>query len=582
MARLVKGKCRDGIGLFTIRELVERAKEKFSERPFIKWRTTDGSFDMLTYGDFYNVMANLATGLYSLGLVKGNQIAIVGKNSNEWAISFLTVLSSGMIVVPLDANLKPEERAGIINQSEVKTVISSGDFLGEFVEKTAFNKNFILISMGEGDITLKNLEERGANLRENGDSTYENTEVLLDDIAELIFTSGTTGVSKGVVLTHRNLGANVNQIYQALPYSSDDVFLSLLPLHHTFESTAGLLVPVSGGSSIIYARSYKSKDIIEMIRDASVTMICGIPRLYEAMARGIEKAIEEQMFIKRILVKFLMALVRSIRKLSGWELGEFVFWSLRKKAGLMSMRIFISGAGPLSQTVGEIFKTLGIRLLQGYGLTETSPVVSVNPYRKWRPETIGYPIPGVEVIVYNPDENGIGELWVKGDNVMLEYYNNIKATRDTIVDGWLRTGDLGYIDKYGHIHITGRLKNLIKTSSGKNIYPEEIELLLCSSPKIADTVVLRVENIKTGREEVGAIVHPNMEYFTEFFGDDIINKDKIKKEIIMEVKEVMKRVADFKRVKSIAITWDGFEMTSTLKVKRHLIDKGKFEIIDGL
>ncbi|MGQ9706268.1 MAG: AMP-dependent synthetase/ligase [bacterium] len=580
--KLKRGKYRDGIGIFTIRELVERASREFAKRPFFKWRVGDESdFDFITYGQFYNRLVNIATGLYSLGLTKGDQIAIVGKNSENWATSFLTVISAGIIAVPLDANLKPQERAGIINQSDVKAVISSNDFIDEFKDRGAFNKNFIIISMEDGEITLNSLEDGGKKLRMAGDRTYEDVVVSLDDIAEIIFTSGTTGASKGVVLTHRNLGANVNQIYQALPYSYDDTFLSLLPLHHTFESTAGLLVPISGGSSIIYAKSYKSTEIIETIKNASVTMICGIPRLYQSIAKAILKAIDEQMFLKRILIKSLIAIVRFVKRAFGWNWGGVLFSSLRRKAGFSTIRMFISGAAPLPSEVGELFQTLGFRLLQGYGLTEASPVVSVNPYIGWRPETIGYVLPGVEVIVDEPDENGVGELWVRGDNVMVGYYKNKEATDGAIVNGWLKTGDLGFIDDEGHIHITGRLKNLIKTASGKNIYPEEIELILTGSPKIEDVVVIPIENIRTGREEVGAIVYPDIEYFLALMGEGGVDRDVIKREIVIEVREMMRRIADFKRVRSIAITFDGFEKTSTLKVKRHLLDKDKFEIIDS-
>jgi len=565
---------RPGLGVFTIKQIVERAGEIAGDKPALRMRRQEDRFWEISYRQAVQLIKELATGLYELGMTKGHQVGIIGENRPEWALAFFAVTAGGGVAVPLDANLKELEWSNILQSCKVDIIIASPRYVPQMksvVSKIRRPITVVSMEMG-GDISFQQLGDAGRERLANGDRTYERMPVELDDLAELIFTSGTTGNAKGVMLTHRNLGSNVNSVYQVLPYTPEDVFLSLLPLHHTFESTAGLLVPFYNHCTINYARSFKSKEIIEDIQDAGVTMMCGVPLVYEKMAGSILRAIDEAPLPKRLMVKILMALTKSIDAIFKSRSGIALFRSLRHKAGLGKICMFISGAAPMPDNVAGLFRTLGFPLLVGYGLTETSPIVSVNPIDKPKPATSGLVVPDFEVQVHSPDENGVGEVWLKGPSVMPGYYRNEKETRKVLTDdGWLRTGDSGYFDKDGYIYICGRIKNLIVTPAGKNVYPEEIESLLSSSPYILEALVKTMTNKKTGKEEIGAVVVPDMEYFREEWGEGaLLRREEIVGLVTGEVRRMCDRLAEYKRVKAVVIQWEEFSKTSTRKIKRYL------------
>ncbi len=579
MQTLPKSSIRPATGVFTIREMVERAGELWSDKPALCMRRSGEGFSEITYGEAVERIKELATGLYELGMTKGHQVSVVGENRPEWALAFLAIVAGGGTVVPLDANLKPMEWAGILSTCEVDIVIASPRFVSQMKEiAEQIGRHITVISMEEGgDISFEQLCSTGRKRIEEGDRTYQRMKVEPQDLAEIIFTSGTTGNAKGVMLTHHNLGSNVNSVYQVLPYERDDVFLSLLPLHHTFESTCGLLVPFYTGCTINYARSFKSKEIIEDIKDGGVTMMCGVPLVYEKMAYGIMRAVDRAPLHKRMLVKSLLGLTRGIDFIFRGRSGKVLFRGLRKKAGLDKIRMFVSGAAAMPPKVGGIFRTLGLPLLQGYGLTETSPVVSVNPFDKPKVASSGLVVPDFEVNIDEPDEKGVGEIWLKGPAVMPGYYKDEQETDKVFTeDGWFRTGDCGYFDRDGHIYVCGRVKNLIVTPAGKNVYPEEVESILVESPYILEALVKPMTNERTGREEVGAIVVPDMEYFGEEWGEDAQSRrEEIAQIVIDDVRRLCSSLADYKRVKEIVVQWEEFPKTSTRKIKRFLYkDKG--------
>ena len=318
-----------------------------------------------------------------------------------------------------------------------------------------------------------------ARLQEVGsDATIPLPQIDSNSLAVLIYTSGTSAEAKGVMLSHNNIVSDIEAVLPRLPVTTEDRFLSILPLHHTLEATCGFIYPLANGASIAYSQSLKSADILADIRALRITMMCGVPLLFEKMCASIHRSVAKRALTTRLYVD----LGQRIAGLSKWvfdlSVGKMLFRSLRERAGLNSIRMFVSGGAAINPDVSRFFSNLGISLLQGYGLSETSPVLAVNHERDNNYDSVGRPLDGVDVKISEPNEAGIGEILVKGKMVMLGYYDNEEATRAVMQNGFFRTGDLGYVDSAGHLHITGRMKNVIITPAGKNIYPEEIEALL--------------------------------------------------------------------------------------------------------
>lgn len=484
------------------------------------------------------------------------EIGLLSENRPEWCIAYLSILSSGKTVVPIDVNLKPDEIKHIIEHSQIKTLIVSDRVEKEYPPDRPKVK---LISFNE---------KSPHSWKNHFKIKSESAKINYSDVASLIYTSGTTGAPKAVMLTHGNLLSNLNSIEQCLSFGEGDVFLSVLPLHHTFESTAGFITPVNFGARIVYARSLKSKEIVEDIRHNGVTIMCGVPLLFEKMYISIMHKINAASIFKRVMFKILFAISSF-----GWKmklrLGRFLFKSMRNAAGLGTIRLFVCGGAPLPDRIAAFFNLIGFTFLEGYGMTECSPVISVN-----RPEnlifgSVGPVLPGIEVKINKPDENGNGEIIVRGPSVSPGYKNNPEKTAELIQNGWLHTGDLGKFGR-GHLWITGRAKNLIISAAGKNIYPEEIEEKLMLSPFILEALVLGQKKDGRQGEEVKAIIVPDLEQFTLQFqmASDKPDLVKIKSIIEQEVSKTNAAMSDYKRINSFELRLAELEKTSTKKVKR--------------
>jgi len=551
----------------TIPKMLKRSAGIYSNSVALSaWK--DGKFYSFNYAELESKVNLFGKGLNSLGINKGDKVGLLSENRPEWGIAYLGILSSGGIVVPLDPLLKCSELGVLIKDSGMKGLITSGKFIAEIFQTTKKIPDFeFLICIDEkkekGIFSFSEVSGKG------NENKSELPEVLPDDVAVIIYTSGTTGKSKGVMLTHKNILSDVWGTKEALELFPEDNFLSVLPLHHTLECTAGLLIPLSGGSRVTYARSMKSKEILEDIKNAGVTLLIGVPLLYEKLFTGLRKNIQKKSFLTRTSFKLCFNFVKIFKKLTGINLGRFIFKNLREKAGLSCIRMLISGAAPLPAMIPECFDLLGIKFLQGYGLTETSPVLTLNPYNKPRYSSVGKSIPGAELKILEPNKDGVGEILAKGDMVMKGYYNNPQETDKILKDGWLHTGDLGWKDKDGYFYIAGRKKNVIVSSAGKNIYPEEIENQLLQSPCILETLVLG-RKVSKGVEEVEAIIVPNYEYIQQISKDQTRDEEKIRLLIKDEIAKCCEGIADYKRVKHFQIRKEEFEKTSTRKIKRFL------------
>lgn len=513
-----------------------------------------------TYGEVRAIAEQVCSGLLQEEYASATEIGLLSENRPEWGIAYLAVLAAGRTIVPIDAALKDQEIAYIINHARLGYAFTSRRFEN-------------LLKQLRPDITLFSFED------DSPDSWLRLTQAQpripshgADSTAVLIYTSGTTGTPKAVELTHKNILANLGGIASALGFDHKDTFLSVLPLHHTFEATCGFLTPLMSGASVVYARSLKSREILEDIAFNGVTLMCGVPLLFEKMYHSMQRGITSAPLGKRLLFHLLYVLSSA-----SWSLrirwGKPLFRGLRKKAGLGAMRMFVSGAAALPPKIARFFHLIGLDFLQGYGMTECSPVISVNRPDDVRFGSVGPPLENTEVRIDNPDQSGIGEILVKGDNVTPGYRDNPEKTAEAIIDGWLYTGDLGRL-KDGHLWITGRKKNVIVSAAGKNIYPEELEEKLLESSCILEAVVFGRKKRNKQGEEVRALVVPDLAQIEADLGIPVDNPDleRIKQILGSVIKEVNARVADYKRIASFDFQLEELEKTSTKKVKRFLYE----------
>ncbi len=562
----------------TIPELLRCSVSRFPDNPALTDRARDGD-RTITYRELSVEVEKLSAGLQGLGLKPGERCAILGGNSPEWGKAYLAAATAGLVNVPIDSFLSPNEIKHLIAAASVKAIFVSSRFLDMILDSargTFKGLNHIICmdfdpgDLPEGVFSLNDLKSVKGKRR----FLKGRHEPGPDDIASLIFTSGTTGAPKGVMLSHWNIVSDVIACYDTVGDHLDlgrERFLSVLPLHHAFEFTAGFMLPLYMGSWITYARSLKSKQIMEDLAWSRATILFGVPLLYQKMMAGIKRGVAKAPASKRAVFRGMWRAVLTAEKMGMRNAGRRIFASFRKKAGFGSIKFFISGGAPLSPDISLFFRRLGLTILQGYGLTEASPVLSINPAEAPKDASVGKPLVGVDVKVVDPGQDGIGELAFRGPMITKGYFNDPETTKKVIDrDGWLYTGDLGYIDNEGYIFISGRHKNLIVTAAGKNVYPEEIEPLLNGSRFIFESMVYGKLSKRSNGEEVHAVIVPDFEALAQA---GIKNpSDKELKELIgQEVQKVNRHLAAFKRIKEFLIMSEEFPKTSTRKIKRHLL-----------
>lgn len=555
----------------TLVDILRQSKDLYGQKTCMKTFRGDRFID-ISFSEFTDTAFNLARGLLSLGLRPGDKVALLSENRPEWGASYLATLAAGGINVPLDALLKISGWSHILRDSKSRFLVISQNFLPEIEQISDDIPDLeFLICMdqppsGSSAIYFDDLEVKGSQY--GGELAGPQVE----DLAAIIYTSGTTGQSKGVMLTHENIVTNIDGILQMIEIEESDNFISVLPIHHTFECTCGFLTPLSGGACITYARGLASKLIVEDIKNNNATIILGVPLLFEKMHDGLMKAISKKPPLTRAIFKTTYGLSNALNSILKIKAGSMIFKGLREKAGLSSLRLMVAGGAAMPPEVAKVFNLLGFKFLQGYGLTESSPVLTFNPPDRRKDDSIGIPIPGAELKIVNPDSRGIGEILAQGPMVMKGYYNNQTATEAVLKDEWLHTGDIGWVDSEGYYYITGRLKNVIVTSGGKNVYPEEIEHELGKSPYILESLVLGFSTGAKRREEIQAIIVPDYEYFDILSEESgkTFTSEEIEAIIKKEVADICAHLASYKRVKYVQLREEEFEKTSTKKIKRFL------------
>ena len=537
-------------GYKTITEMFESSAKEYSNRVMSKIKR-GGVWREYTFGEVLGYVRKIAEYLKEMGIRRGDFVALVSENRPEWGWGYLAIQWAGGTVIPLDARLSEVERRFLMDFAGVKGVICSRDYLNEMEKNKKELKFDFILSMED----LEGIFERYRGI--------DRVEIDEEDLAEILFTSGTTGSPKGVMLTHKNLMSDLEALYQIIDVNENDVFFSILPLHHVYECTGGFLAPIYTGASVAYASSLRPNVMLEEMREVRPTVWLAVPLTLEKIYQQILKTLEEQRGFKKILINLMRTLAKD-------RLSKRIKASL----GLDRVRYVVSGGAALPEWVSKGLEDLGFPILQGYGLSETSPILTLNPPHAPRNKSVGLPIPGVEIRLFEVNEKGEGEIAARGAVVMKGYYKNEKATREVFYDGWFLTGDIGYFDEDGYLYITGRKKAVIVTKGGKNIYPEEIENKLTESPYIEEVLVFGAINPETGEEEVQALIYPNLDEVRNLAHrmKAIPEDDFIYELISKEIERLSRDLAPYKRIKRFALRYEEFPKTTTRKIKRHLFE----------
>ena len=513
----------------------------------------------ITYEKYVKDIKALGTALIDM---KVKRVVVIGTNSYKWCTTYLATTTAGKVIVPLDKALTDIEIGNLIKRSEADTIVYEKKYqkaIDEIIKKGCNLKNLICMdSKGNKEVlSYDKILEKGKEILENGDKRYEDVKVDSYKMSIMLFTSGTTNEPKAVMLSQNNIVSNIVAINRYVKLYKTDTLLSFLPIHHTFECTITFLYGVYSGSTVAFCEGLRY--IQQNLKDFKVSVFVAVPLVLETMYKKIQKAIG-----KTELVNKMIKISNKLLKVH-IDIRKIVFKEILDNFG-GHLRVVFYGAAPMNKETIIGYNNLGIEQVQGYGLTETSPVISAETDKKKRPGSIGLVLDNLECRIDEPDKDGIGEITVKGPSVMLGYYNNEKATKEVLKDGWFSTGDYGYLDDDGFLYITGRKKDVIVLRNGENVYPQEIEFLINKLPYVKESLVYQREQSKTDTMLCAKIVY-DVDLIKEAFGEK--SEEEYQEEIWKQIKEINKDLPLFKHIKKIKITTEELEKTTTQKVKRY-------------
>ena len=543
------------------KDMLYRSGDIYRSRTAFKRKDKDGKIYSTAYAEFKNDVVYLGTSLIEKGFLN-KRIAVIGKNSYEWSVSYLAASIVG-IVVPIDKELHTHDVINFMNVSQTVCILGDSKNLNSILDniEKVENPDTIFVPFNpekEMNNSYSKLLENGKKSYEGGNHSFDDIKIDPDEMRILLFTSGTTGNAKGVCLSQRNICSNILSTYGIVKVKRSDLFFSVLPLHHTYECTLGFLLPIYSGASVCHCEGLRY--IVKNIQEFHPSVILCVPLLLENVHKNIIKNMN-----KSLPEKYRSKDGNPYKNLP-FIIKKVVRNKVKNTLG-GRLRVFIVGAAAANPNIIADFKDLHLNTLQGYGLTECSPLVAGNTDFFQKDDAAGLPIPNVEYKIDAPNEEGVGEILVKGPNVMLGYYEDEEKTKQTIVDGWFHTGDLGRVDENGYLYITGRCKSVIVTKNGKNIYPEEVEYYLNDNPLISEAMVLGIQ--KDDDMYVNAQIYPNIEAITEYLKGSVPTKEEIWKVISDAVSSVNKMLPNYKHIKSFGIRDKEFEKTTTQKIKRY-------------
>mgnify|MGYP005781421367 FL=1 len=564
----MEDKNNDFIEITDLKDMLNKTKELYGDKIAYKIRKKDGEkgeYITYTHREVRDMVDALGTALIDMGL-KGKRIAVIGENRFEWEIAYLSVVCGTGIVVPLDKSLPENELKSLIDRSGVTAIFYSKKYEEELkkIKLLGVGKLKHLISMDlaeheDGIYSQKELIEVGKELIKEGNREFIDAKISNKDMNIMLFTSGTTSQSKVVALSHKNICSNLMDIAKVLDVNSNDVFLSILPIHHVFECTVGFLFSLYRGAQTVFCDGIRH--IVENLSEYHVSVMACVPAIYERIFKIIRKGIEKQGKLDDVLEK------EELFRDKTMEERKEVFKEIHDMLG-GNIRLFISGAAALDRTIEQKYRLLGINLVQGYGLTETSPIVGVGTNENYRLGSIGKPVPSVRVKLADKDKDGIGELLVKGPNVMLGYFGNDEATKEAIRNGWFYTGDLAKIDDEGYIFICGRKKSVIVLKNGKNIFPEEMENLVNRIEGVNESFIFG-RPVSDDKDDIK--INVKLVIDKEIIKDvyKIEGTDEEIKEVLSsKIKEINKTMPPYKAIRGIIISEEPLIRTTTNKIKR--------------
>ena len=541
------------IEITDLKDMLKKSGEKYGEKIAYKIRQENG-YKEITHNEVRKMVDGLGTKLIDMGL-KDKRIAVIGENRYEWEIAYLSIVCGTGTVVPLDKSLPENELESLIERSKAEAIICSQKYV-EILKKTKLK---YIISMdlekdNDGIISQKRLISEGIQLVKSGNTSFTNAKIDNEKMSIMLFTSGTTSISKAVALSHKNICSNLMDISSILDVNSSDVFLSFLPLHHVFECTVGFLFSLYVGAETVFCDGIRH--IPENLAEYKVSVMASVPAIYERLFKIIKKHLEKQGKVEQILKD------EEKYKDSSMEKKKEVFKEIHDLLG-GNIKLFISGAASLDPSIEEKFRRLGFNMVQGYGLTETSPVVAIGNKKYHKTGSIGKCVPSDEVKLLDVNKDGIGELAVKGPNVMLEYYENKEATEKVLKNGWFQTGDLARIDEEGYIFICGRKKSVIVLKNGKNIFPEEMETLINKEDGVEESFIFG-KPISKDPNDIKIFV--KIVYNKENF--EAKTETEIKEYFNEKIKSINKTMPHYKAIRGIIISDKPLIKTTTNKIKR--------------
>jgi long-chain acyl-CoA synthetase len=553
----------------TIRDILEAINKKYGNKTALRIKGEDGSFREISFSKLGRRVVSISSVLINLGIQKGDRVAIFSENRPEWAAAYFGIISSGGIILPIDVKLSDSEVQFILNDSQARCIFVSEKYLpaiDRLRNVLPHITNIILLdkSVRRDIIQLHKMKPHRGKERDRS--------IYPEDTAIVVYTSGTTGVAKAVELSYKNLLFQVLQFSQLIRCTPKERLLSVLPLNHMFEITGGLIAPLYAGSCVTYCDTMKTSTLLPLMRETGTTAIICVPLVLKLIYSGIMKKAAKLSSFKRSVFYAFLGMSKSLLKYNV-RAGRLFFGSVHKEFG-GKLHTFISGGAPLELDVELGMNALGFRILQGYGLTETAPAISLNTFKSNRFGSAGKPLPGVEVKILKADAADTeGEILTRGPHVMKGYFRSPEKTAEVIRNGWFHTGDLGYFDKDGFLYISGRKRNIIVLGSGKKVFPEEVESVIGKSPYIKELCVLARtadKGLRKGGEEVYAVIVPNFELFEQ---EKVTSDGDVVKKLSSELAAFSRELAPYKRIIGFDISHDELPKTVTKKIRRDIVSR---------
>lgn len=540
-----------------LREMLANSTKLYSNKIAFKMKK-NGEIKEVTYAQYNEDVRNLGSYLLNLDM-KNKRVVVMSNNRYEWCVAYMAVATSDLIVVPLDKALPEAEFHSLVERSQADVIIYESKY-EEYIKNEKANEKSSVMEYINMDTDMQACLEKGATLYSKKNAPYKKVKIENDKMRFMLFTSGTTSMSKCVMLCHKNLCTNIYQISKIYDIGPDDCSLSFLPIHHTFECTAGFIYVISRGSAIAFCEGLRH--IVPNLKEFKPTFMVGVPTLFESVYKKILKNIKDGGREKK--VKFALKLSKLLLKMK-IDIRKKLFKQVHDTFG-GNIKFFVSGAAGISAEVIKGFDDFGITIYQGYGLTETSPVISAEGPNDRRFGSVGRPLEKIKVKLKDVNEEGIGEITVKSDSVMLGYYENAEATKEVLSKGWFKTGDLGRIDEDGFIYITGRKKDVIVLKNGKNVFPEELETLINNQIEFVKESMVYGEILKDNEVELRAKIVYDKDAVTKKYGE--ISKEELEDMFWNKIKEVNKQMPTYKYIKDIILTEEDLIKTTTQKIKR--------------